>query len=88
MGSARDHDLVLFGATGFVGTLTAGYLARAAAPGTRIALAGRSRERLEQVRDALPAPAGDWPLLVADSADRGCLQALARTKGTSPVRSA
>ena len=77
MGSGRDHDLVLFGATGFVGRLTAGYLARAAAPGTRIALAGRSRERLGQVRDALPAPAAEWPLLVAESDDGTSLQALA-----------
>jgi short subunit dehydrogenase-like uncharacterized protein len=79
MGSSRDHDLVLFGATGFVGRLTAAYLARAATPGTRLALAGRSRERLEQVRDSLPAAAAEWPLLVADSTDPATLQTLARS---------
>ena len=45
----RDLDLVLFGATGFVGKLTAGYLAAAAPDGARIGLAGRSQERLERV---------------------------------------
>jgi short subunit dehydrogenase-like uncharacterized protein len=79
MGTSRDHDLVLFGATGFVGRVTAAYLAAVAAPGTRLALAGRSRERLQQVRDGLPAAADEWPLLVADSADPASLQALARS---------
>ena len=44
--TARDYDLVLFGATGFVGELTARHLATTHPPGARIALAGRSRERL------------------------------------------
>ena len=39
--SDRDHDIVLYGATGFVGKLTALYLASAAGD-ARIALAGRS----------------------------------------------
>ena len=77
MGSARDHDLVLFGATGFVGRLTAAYLARSAPQGARIALAGRSLERLSAVRAALPAAAAQWPLLVADTSDRATLDALA-----------
>ncbi|MFB7509036.1 saccharopine dehydrogenase, partial [Streptomyces broussonetiae] len=37
----RPYDLVLFGATGFVGTLTAEYLAAHAPEGLRWALAGR-----------------------------------------------
>ena len=72
-----DHDLVLFGASGFVGRLTAEYLARAAPPGTRIALGGRSRSRLEGVRAGLPEAAGDWPLVVADTADAGAVRELA-----------
>lgn len=67
--SDREYDLVLFGATGFVGRLTADYLARTAPETLRVALAGRSKERLEQVRAALPAGAADWPLLVVDSTD-------------------
>jgi short subunit dehydrogenase-like uncharacterized protein len=72
-----DHDLVLFGATGFVGRLTAAYLARTASPGTRIALGGRSRQRLEGVRADLPEAARDWPLVVADTSDAGAVRELA-----------
>ena len=49
----REFDIVLYGATGFVGKLTAEYLARAGA-GARIALAGRSPDRLLAVRDTIP----------------------------------
>ncbi len=75
--SAREHDLVLFGATGFVGRLLAAYLAEHAPPGTRIALAGRRRTALEEVRAGLPATAHDWPLVVADSGDPASLAAMA-----------
>jgi short subunit dehydrogenase-like uncharacterized protein len=74
---ARTHDLVVYGATGFVGRLLAAYLAGAAPAGQRIALAGRSRSRLEQVRGELPAAARDWPLVEADSTDAASLAALA-----------
>lgn len=77
----REFDLVLFGATGFVGRLTARYLAAAAPDGARIALAGRSPEKLTAVRDELSGAAAIWPLLVADSSDQVALDALAaRTK--------
>ncbi|WP_024801923.1 trans-acting enoyl reductase family protein [Nocardia sp. BMG51109] len=77
----REFDLVLFGATGFVGKLTAQYLAGAAPAGARIALAGRSPEKLTRVRDELGPTAAEWPLLVADSSDQAALDALAvRTK--------
>lgn len=69
MTDAREHDLVVLGATGFVGRLVARHLAEHAPPGTRIALAGRSRERLADVRASLPATAHGWPLVVADSHD-------------------
>jgi short subunit dehydrogenase-like uncharacterized protein len=74
---ARDHDLVLFGATGFVGELIAGYLADHAPPGLRVGLAGRSREKLEAVRSRLPAAAQDWALIEADSEHPDSLAALA-----------
>jgi short subunit dehydrogenase-like uncharacterized protein len=73
----REHDLVVFGATGFVGRLLAQYLAEHAPAGARIALAGRSRERLEAVRAELPGAARDWPVLVADAADEQAMDALA-----------
>src|SRR4051794_15145134 len=71
-------DIVLYGATGFVGTLTAGYLLRAAPPQTRIGLAGRSEQRLSELRHRLGRPALDWPIIVADSSDRGALDELVR----------
>lgn len=75
--SAREHDLVVFGASGFVGRLTALYLAENAPADTRIALAGRSREKLEAVRATLPGAAREWPVVVADSLDERAVAALA-----------
>ncbi len=72
----RAHDLVLLGATSFVGRLTARHLAEHAPAGTRVALAGRDRGRLAEVRAGLPGAAAGWPLLVVDVEDEA---ALART---------
>jgi len=66
---ARELDIVLFGATGFVGRLTARHLATAADPTLRIALAGRSLPRLREVATELGAAAEEWPLLVVDATD-------------------
>lgn len=79
MTDPRDHDLVLFGASGFVGRLVAEHVARHAPAGTRVALAGRSRERVEAVRASLPDVAHGWPVVVADSADDAALTDLARS---------
>lgn len=79
--SKREFDVVVFGATGFVGALTAEYLARNAPEGTRIALAGRSRHKLEATRAKLPAGAANWPLIVADADSASALDAMvARTR--------
>jgi short subunit dehydrogenase-like uncharacterized protein len=72
----REFDIVLYGATGFVGKLTAEYLARAGA-GARIALAGRSPERLRAVRDTLGAAARGWAILAADAAKPSTLEEMA-----------
>jgi short subunit dehydrogenase-like uncharacterized protein len=77
MAATRELDVVLYGATGFVGKLTAEYLARAAPDDVRIGLAGRSQEKLERVREELGARAADWPLIVADSGDGAALAELA-----------
>lgn len=74
--STRDHDIVVYGATGFVGLLTAGYLAERAPPDVRIALGGRSQPKLERTRTALGV---DWPLVIADSQDRNAVAALAES---------
>lgn len=73
----REFDIVLFGATGFVGRLTAHHVAAHAPEGTRIALAGRSIDRLEAVRAGLGPGASQWPLVVVDAADAAGLRALA-----------
>ena len=72
----RDVDIVLFGATGFTGRLTAEYLARHAPEGLRWALAGRNRSRLEEVRDHLATispGAAELELMYADATDAAAL---------------
>jgi short subunit dehydrogenase-like uncharacterized protein len=71
----RDYDIVMYGATGFVGELTAEYLAEHAPENARIALAGRSAAKLQALRTTLERPA--WGLLTADAADAGAIKSLA-----------
>lgn len=79
--SARDLDIVVYGATGFVGKLLADYLARNAPADVRIGLAGRSLDKLTAVRSTLGPAAAAWPLIAADAADTAALSALvARTR--------
>src|SRR6185436_6611753 len=77
MTAERDLDVVLYGATGFVGRLTARYLAQHAPEGARIGLAGRSEAKLTRLRSELGPRASGWPLLVADSQDAAALAAIA-----------
>ena len=49
----RRFDIIVFGATGFTGALTAEYLARHAPAGMSWALAGRNMDKLENVRGRL-----------------------------------
>ncbi|GAA4114425.1 trans-acting enoyl reductase family protein [Knoellia locipacati] len=78
MSTDREFDLVLVGATGFVGRLTAAHLAEHAPSSVRIALAGRSLERLTEVRASLlPHRVQDWPLLVVDTTDAEAVADLA-----------
>jgi short subunit dehydrogenase-like uncharacterized protein len=72
----REFDIVLYGATGFVGKLTAEYLARAGGD-ARIALAGRSQDKLRAVRDTLAGKAQTWPLIEADASQQSTLDAMA-----------
>jgi short subunit dehydrogenase-like uncharacterized protein len=72
----REFDIVLYGATGFVGKLTAEYLARAGGD-ARIALAGRSQDKLLAVRETLGERAHSWPLIAADASAPSTLNAMA-----------
>lgn len=80
---SRDYEVVLFGATGFTGGLTADYLASVAPnhPGLRWALAGRSLDRLVGVRDRLSGidpTLAELDLLVVDAGDEAGLLEIAR----------
>jgi short subunit dehydrogenase-like uncharacterized protein len=74
----RDFDIVVYGASGFVGRRAVRYLAAsAAAANLRWALAGRDRTKLE----ALAATAGNIPIFVADASDGDAIDAfVARTR--------
>ncbi len=72
----REFDIVVYGATGFVGKLTAEYLAEAGG-NARIALAGRSPDKLAAVRATLGEAARDWPLVTADASSPATLEAMA-----------
>ena len=81
MAADRPHDIVLFGATGFTGGLTAEYLAGAVPKGTRWALAGRNRSKLEGVRSRLAKRKGfeEPGLLEADVTDAHSLARIAES---------
>ena len=79
----REFDVIIQGATGFTGTLVAEYLLRqyGASGDLRWALAGRSEQKLREVRQKLGAAANDLELIVADSFDKAALRSLtARTR--------
>jgi len=82
MEAGRRYDVVLFGATGFTGGLTADYLAANAPAEMRWALAGRNRSKLDAVAARLAAAAPEAPkpdVIVADAADEAALRQAAES---------
>ncbi|WP_050422570.1 saccharopine dehydrogenase family protein [Bradyrhizobium tropiciagri] len=74
--SSSKLDIVVYGATGFTGQLVAEYLAAHYRDGgLKWAMAGRSKDKLASVRDAIGAPA-DTPLIVADASDAASLKTM------------
>src|SRR5215468_8833973 len=75
--ASSKFDIVVYGATGFTGQLVAEYLAAhyKGDAGLKWAMAGRSKEKLAAVRDAIGAPK-DLPLIVADASDPASLKAM------------
>lgn len=74
----REFDIIIYGATGFTGRLVAEYLTHQygdAAP--KWAMAGRSQEKLESVRDEMGIPS-DTPLIVADASDAESMAAMVK----------
>lgn len=75
--SAKPFDVVVFGATSFVGKLLCHYLASHFSPAELTwAAAGRSLQKLERMRGSLDAQACQVPLIVADATDGPSLAAL------------
>jgi short subunit dehydrogenase-like uncharacterized protein len=71
----REFDIIVYGATGYTGRLVAEYLIGKS--GLKWAMAGRSADKLAEVRDLIGAPA-DTPLVVADASDPATLDAMAK----------
>lgn len=79
MMTSPQYDLIVFGATSFVGQILTRYLSEYLAGGTeqlRWAIAGRSKAKLEEVKAALGAAGQAIPLIVADAGNAAQLQAL------------
>jgi short subunit dehydrogenase-like uncharacterized protein len=74
---SSKFDIIVYGATGFTGQLVAEYLAQHCRSDGNLkwAMAGRSRDKLASVRDAIGAPA-DTALIVADAGDPASLKAM------------
>jgi short subunit dehydrogenase-like uncharacterized protein len=70
----REFDIVLLGATGFVGGLIADYLVSNAPSAARLALAGRNRAKLEGVRARLGT---DVSLMTVNASDPKAMRTLA-----------
>jgi len=75
------HDLVVFGATSFVGRILCGYLLQTFGVDGELswAAAARSRSRLESLRSDLGPEADSLPLLTADATDEPSLRDLCET---------
>ncbi|MBC7918807.1 MAG: saccharopine dehydrogenase NADP-binding domain-containing protein [Rhodoferax sp.] len=77
--AARTYDVVLYGATGFVGQQTVAYFAshpQVKALSLKWAVAGRSKDKLQAALRKNAAQAG---VIVADAQDAAALDALARS---------
>jgi len=73
----RTYDVVVIGATGLTGSALAQYLA-SYHPSVKVALAGRTKSKLEAVKASLGAPATNFGIIVANSADLGSLFEMCR----------
>ena len=78
----RQYDITIVGATGFAGAIVSEYLVdRTSAAPIRLALAGRDRTRLSELRDRLVAACPDATrpeLVIVDLSDHDATDALVR----------
>ena len=77
--SEREFAVVVWGATGFTGALVAEYLLAKYGVGGDLAwaIAGRSQEKLDALKNDLGADAAALPSIVADSFDEAALASMA-----------
>lgn len=73
MVSGSKYDLLLYGATGFTGALAAKYVTKQYGSGIRWAVAGRSKAKLEALKQECQ---GFPDVVIADSADQAALDAM------------
>ena len=76
----REFDIIVYGATGYTGRLVAEYLSNhygSSDNAPKWAMAGRSQDKLEAVRDEIGAPA-DTPLVVANADDPADLEKMCK----------
>ena len=76
----RQHDIVVWGASGFTGKLVTEYLYGNYGVGgeLRWAIAGRNREKLDSLCSDLGIESGSLPIVISDSFDAQSMQNLAR----------
>lgn len=77
--TAPSYDIVVFGATSFVGQILTRYLADYLSGQTetvRWAIAGRSESKLQEVKRSLGAAGQSLPFIVADAANESQLRAM------------
>ncbi len=79
MSTDRELGIIVYGATGYTGRLVCEYLNEQYGVGGEIswAMAGRSQDKLVQVRDEMGIPA-DVPLVVADAGDPASVDAMVK----------
>ncbi len=72
---AREHDLILYGATGYAGRHAVDHLVQHAPDGLRWAAAGRNEAKVRALLAERGAPEST-PVVVADSSDAGSIDAM------------
>ena len=76
--SEIPYDLVVFGATSFVGKILSRYLFETCGTGQSVnwAIAGRSSAKLDALKAELGSGADNLPVIVADAADEEAMHSL------------
>lgn len=76
--SNRKYEIIVYGSTGYTGRLVAEYLQSEYGDDLNWAMAGRSQDKLEAVRDEMGLPE-TTPLVVADSSDQESIETMAKS---------